>query len=190
MRALETLRELDMVQIRTSQGQVTTVVTIVNWTLYQGEGEGDGQVSDKSRTSHVQVPLKGIQEQKKETTLESEEIGQKEKAEHLAFDRWNPFATKHGLATVRTVTPARVKKIQAREKDGTLDSFDETLERIAESDFLLGRNGRGWKVTFDYLIRSTDTFTRILEGAHGTARKPSAGNEPESFRGSTDFDGL
>lgn len=79
---------------------------------------------------------------------------------------WNSLAVATGLASVHRVTASRRKKLLARLADaGGLEGWKEALRRIEKSPFLLGRNGRGWCVNFDFVIREA-SFTKLIEGAY------------------------
>lgn len=71
------------------------------------------------------------------------------------------------LPKVIKPTEKRRKGIQALIKKGyTINDFREAFELAEQSDFLTGKNDRGWKANFDFFLRE-DKFVKILEGDYG-----------------------
>lgn len=100
---------------------------------------------------------------------------------------WNQAAQEIGIPAVRTLTEQRRKKIAARMKEPEF-SIERIIEKIRRSAFLKGDNDRGWIVTLDFVIRSEDSYTRILEGMYDGRRnaKRTAKIEPPAGK----YDGL
>jgi len=46
------------------------------------------------------------------------------------------------------------------------------------SAFLNGNNQRGWTVDFDWIVKSEDNFTKVLEGKYEDGPKPENNNIP------------
>jgi hypothetical protein len=93
---------------------------------------------------------------------------------------WNEFATELDLPTVKTLTDKRRAGIRNRLRSADFN-MAEVLSKIRESQFLLGDNNRGWKVSFDFIFCTQDKYIEILEGKYaGTGRnghgKRVAGN--------------
>lgn len=88
-------------------------------------------------------------------------------------EAWNAMAGKAGLSTVKSpdgwsANSNRRKSALARLAEPVFSSsYREALEKIPASDFLLGRNDRGWNATFDWFVRP-DSVVKILEGAYIT----------------------
>jgi hypothetical protein len=87
---------------------------------------------------------------------------------------WNELASRHGLPTVRKLTPKRTKTLKARLRDPDWRaSWAEALAEIPKSSFLTGE--KGWRANFNWFLRP-DTVTRILEGDYagspGKAQTP------------------
>lgn len=81
-------------------------------------------------------------------------------------DLWNVFAITRKLITnpIR-VTEHRRKKIESRIREPGFD-FIGALQAIKKSNFLQGKNDRGWKVDFEFIIHSEENYTKILEGKY------------------------
>jgi len=77
-------------------------------------------------------------------------------------EKWNTFAKENGLAQVLMLNNKRKSHLKARLSEKTFD-FDAILNKIKQSDFLLGKKG-DWKVNFDFVI--SPRYLYILEGKY------------------------
>jgi uncharacterized protein YdaT len=100
-------------------------------------------------------------------------FGQKDDRLERAADGWNKLAARYGLGRIIKITTSRAKHVFARFDEPEFDLV-KIADAFAESDFLQGKNARGWKPTFDWLFGSTTNYIKILEGRYsnaGTGRK-------------------
>lgn len=69
------------------------------------------------------------------------------------------------IGNIRAITKLRKEKIQARVNSLGLISQDifQAINNIKKSDFLQGRNSKGWVISFDWLFNDDTRFTRVLE---------------------------
>lgn len=82
-------------------------------------------------------------------------------------EAWNAMAAKHGLSQCREMTDKRKVAFKARWKDpGWRRDYTGAIIKVPESEFLLGKNGRGWKADVDWFL-SPDSVTKILEEKYG-----------------------
>lgn len=82
-----------------------------------------------------------------------------------AFDLWNSFAQENGLSEAQVLSDQRNKKIKARLKDcGGIDGWQRALDKISDSDFLLGKK-TDFKATLDFVLQKS-SFIKIMEGAY------------------------
>ena len=72
---------------------------------------------------------------------------------------WNAL----GVSSVKSISNNRLALVKARIAEHGLDVFLEAIKSINESPFLLGRNEKGWVITFDWFIKPSN-FTKMLEG--------------------------
>lgn len=80
-----------------------------------------------------------------------------------AVEAWNLLAEQHGLARVVKLTESRKRKLRARLKDaGGIEGWRLALAKIPRSEFLLGKNDRGWKAGFDFVLQES-SFTKLME---------------------------
>lgn len=122
-------------------------------------------------------------ETQEEEEQEEEENSNKEEEETLFSDTlsvWNSFAKENNLSQIIKLSNKRKKSIKARIKEPEFDLFN-ILEKIKNSNFLIGNNERGWKVDFDFVFGNANNYLKILEGKYdGT-------NKKDSPRGTIDF---
>jgi len=72
---------------------------------------------------------------------------------------WNEIAVKHNLPKVRVVSEKNIKDIRSNMKEIGIESFEgyfKEIERAVErSDFLRGKNDRGWKINFHFVTQKS-----------------------------------
>lgn len=82
--------------------------------------------------------------------------------------RWNELVGKHpSLTAVMRVNEERRKHLKKRfDNDHFRGNVVVMFEKIDRSGFLLGRNDRGWKVNFDFIIKNDSNYLKMLEGRY------------------------
>lgn len=77
-------------------------------------------------------------------------------------------STCNSLSKVRSVSSTRKRHLKARWKqlDFNIDTFREAFEKVEASDFCTGKNDRGWKADFDWLIKNDNNIIKVLEGKY------------------------
>ena len=87
-------------------------------------------------------------------------------------DCYNEICKKNSkLSTVRVITDKRKTQVlKILNKYGKV-GINEVLEKVSNSDFLLGKTGGNWVITFDWMFKEPN-FVKILEGNYdgGTTR--------------------
>jgi hypothetical protein len=63
--------------------------------------------------------------------------------------------------------------VKARIREHGKQVFCEVISRACQSDFLKGQNGRGWRATFDWIIKPSN-FDKILSGNYDSNGKTTA----------------
>lgn len=79
------------------------------------------------------------------------------------------------LPKVKITNPQRTKKAQRIFLEASEEVWVETIQKIAASNFCRGETDRGWRATFDWLLRP-DTRLKVLEGKydnHSPTKKAS-----------------
>ena len=74
------------------------------------------------------------------------------------------------IKEIRQLTERRKLAIQARARENGKESLMEVIKQAAKSDFLNGRNDRGWVADFDWLMRPNN-FVKVLEGNYNNNDK-------------------
>jgi hypothetical protein len=83
---------------------------------------------------------------------------------------WNTI-TAGLLPKVIASTPERSKNILARKSLLNDLSWEEFFKLVANSDFLTGKNDRGFTATFDWVMKPSN-FVKILEGNYNNRDGP------------------
>jgi len=78
------------------------------------------------------------------------------------IEKWNSFAAERKLPEIKSITGERERHLKARISSEDFFSFDELLKTIDEQPWLLGKNEKGWRITFDWIINASN-YTKIME---------------------------
>lgn len=112
---------------------------------------------------------RGVSPNKKEDNRK--EIKEKRKK---IIDTYNSICT--NLSQVQKLTDKREKSIDSFLKEFSIEQF-ETICKIANcTEFLTGKNDRGWKADFDFIIK-IDKATAILEGKYKTSENKTSNKQ-------------
>ena len=82
--------------------------------------------------------------------------------------------------SVRSLSEARKKAINARLNTYTFDDFKTLFENAESSAFLKGANNRNWTATFDWLIKDAN-MAKVLDGNYSDKQGNSSFNTDEFF---------
>ena len=81
-------------------------------------------------------------------------------------EQWNA-ACDGKLSKVLGVGKTRMVHLKARREDPFwVANYGAALVRILASDFLTGKNDRGWKATFDWIVERPDAVYKVMEGKY------------------------
>jgi hypothetical protein len=98
-----------------------------------------------------------------------------------SVERWNAMAARTGLATAKSLTPERRKRLRARLAEHGPDAFTEAIAAIERSSFCRGDGRDGWRADFDFLLQAS-SFTKLIEGSYDRSL-----NRRSDPRGSRDY---
>ncbi len=88
-----------------------------------------------------------------------------------AFEIWNQTALKAGLQQSRSLTPGRRRKLMARLREcGGLEGWRQAMANILASEFLRGKNDRGWRANLDFVLQPA-SFGKLCDGVYGAAQE-------------------
>lgn len=178
--ALNTFEQFGMVEI------VDGVITIPNWGKHQNldqmenrkeymrtymqeyrakqraltAGGANCKPNSKPNVSKADIDIEEDSEEESNINTTSNDVVRNTDIQKIA-DAWNSL----GLSKVSKIVPAtnRYKLLKARIKEYGVDSILEAIEKIKASDFLMGRTGDGWTITFDWFIKPNN-FPKVLDG--------------------------
>lgn len=76
-------------------------------------------------------------------------------------DAWNDL----GVSTVSKLSPGtkRYNNLRSRMRDYGAENVLKAIDNIKHSDFLMGRKGDGWRITFDWFVLPNN-FPKVLDG--------------------------
>lgn len=107
---------------------------------------------------------------KKEEEKEAQKI-------EWVFNRYNTVALKHKLPVIRKITDTRKRKLKARIQDFPApDIWDELFSALAKSAPYL--KSEAW-FNFDFVIKSTENFEKVLNQWMRWKKKSPKGTAPE-----------
>ena len=105
------------------------------------------------------------------TCIDSVSVSE-EKTPDAVLAAYREHCVPAGLPDVRELTDGRKAKLRARLAEPLFrENFVEVFRKAAVVPFLCGENKRGWKATFDFLIRSQETYMKVLEDGYGGGKK-------------------
>ena len=80
-------------------------------------------------------------------------------------------------------TSRRGRMLRARIREYGVGTVLEAIEKVRQSPFLRGQNGKNWVITFEWLVRPNN-FSKVLEGNfddRSRASKPAHAFVPTAF---------
>lgn len=176
-------------EIETKSTNKFTVVTVVNYNVYQ-----DFE-TDKAQTKHEQSTIKSQTINKLLTSLEEEEKNKRikkdkrdivnvavaEPSQKTDYDKYLEFykGAVKSLAMPKVLSDKRKKALKTLSLKLSDDDIKRVFELAEESDFLSGRNGKWTGCSFDWLINYNNAL-KVLEGQYSNSEKSvnSSKNNP------------
>lgn len=79
---------------------------------------------------------------------------------------------------IQKLTTKRKDKVKSRLKEYDLEFILKTLDKANESDFLKGKNDRGWKANFDWFFVNEDNLLKVSENKYNPKKE---NNVPDWF---------
>lgn len=81
-----------------------------------------------------------------------------------AVEAWNALST-YGIPQISKLTSGskRATSLNARIKEYGIEEVIAAIEKIKNSDFLRGKNNRGWVITFDWFVLPNN-FPKVHDG--------------------------
>ena len=180
--ALATFEQYEMIEI------VNSVITIPNWNKHQSldslekrqreymterrakqklltENNGKANCKANSKTNV------SLLEEEVDRDLDREEEIEVDKKEiridvDIYINKWNQLGL-NKLMSIKYNTN-RYKQLKARIEDYGEENVIKAIENISKSDFLQGKNSKGWTITFDWFVLPNN-FPKVLDGSYDDA---------------------
>lgn len=162
------LKRFEKLQFLTNEStKQNRLIKIENWSLYQDEENQPNKATNKEVTNDQQRPNKEV------TTNKNDKNDKNDKNifNNLSIDKlfvpliqkWNELPdTISKISTLKKDTQ-RFKMLSQRINEYGTDKVLEAIEKIKQSPFLLGKNDRGWTITFEWFVKPNN-FIKVLEG--------------------------
>lgn len=92
-------------------------------------------------------------------------------------------STCKSLSKIRSISSARKRHLKARWKQLAfdIDMFKEAFEAVEASNFCTGKNDRGWKADFDWLIKNDNNIIKVLEGKYDNENRSTTGSDATKY---------
>ena len=150
-----------------------SIITIENWDKFQVYERSSDSQSDNQSGSQVTVNRQSsdnIKEYKEIKNIRREEDIRSDASvpdmEHVQ-EIFNKTCLFFKPCTV--ITKTRSEKIKKLLKQFSFEDIKEVFEKANKTDFLQGKNDRGWSASFDWLIE-IDNFVKVKEDYFGSSR--------------------
>jgi hypothetical protein len=99
----------------------------------------------------------------------------------LPMALWNEAAPKLGLPSISHLSPQRRHTLMLRLNDlGGIEGWRAMIEILGKSPHLLGENERGWKASFDWILKPAN-LTKVMEGNYVRAKTNPRDTLPTRF---------
>lgn len=174
------LNELEIEkQIIQQKSFITTLISIVNYERYQQSSEADeqadSQADNQADNQADREALKNINNIKKVKNNIIEPKGSLSDScpthnEPIDFEALVNFfndITGGVFGIVKNpLSEKRKTLVRARIREHGKKTFVDAIYTAMRSDFLKGQNGKGWTMTFDWMIKPTN-YEKIITGNYG-----------------------
>lgn len=155
-------------RLRKSEDEIKlTVSRLCGWL----EQDDIGLISERYHDDTPETETETIPE----TEGEAEREGEKGEFS-AAVEAYNFVAMKHTLPRCQNLTEARKKALRRRLKEsGGVEGWKHACDLLDRSAFLTGKNDRGWRANFDFMLQAK-SFTKLMEGGYDSFKSPGGKN--------------
>ena len=152
-------------EVTTKTTNKFTLVTIVKWDYYQGYARQTDQQNDQQNANN-RPTSDHIKEYKEYKNIRREE---------LVASSYNEICT--NLKPCRLIlTKARAEKISELFSGYNLEEIREGFIKANKTEWLIGKNPKGWRADFDWLI-DINNFVKVTEGRYDDMKAPAENKE-------------
>ena len=157
-----------------------TIITVCKFADYQQVEESEQQTNNKPTTSEQQTSNKRVtNNQQQHKNIRSKEIKNNNIDTNVStsvetdppidfvglLDFWNKTMESANavIPKIKSLSERRKGFIKARVREFNKRAVFEVISKAGTSDFLNGKNQRGWVADFDWIFRPNN-FPKVLEG--------------------------
>ena len=159
-----------------------TIITVCKYDKYQGLRCDEGQANGKQTASEGQAngkrgaskgqQLKNIRKKEYKNNITPSKEGESVDTDQpvdvdlksvVEFFNKSVVESNSVLPKIKGATGKRVGYIKARIREFGIEAVYEVISKAAASDFINGKNQRGWVASFDWIMLPTN-FPKVLEG--------------------------
>lgn len=197
---LSRLQESKQIECETTNKY--TIVTICNFDDYQNRKGGQRQTNDNPTTNEGQSndnpttttkEYKNNKEDKNNIPSSNEDVSvapapdpesDQEKVDLVGLKNFFNMTMNQAGAIIprcKSCGGKRAGYVKARIREYGLDSVYEMISKASVSDFLNGKNDRGWKANFEWLFLPTN-FPKVLEGIYDNKSIQHNNGNNQSYR--------
>lgn len=174
---------------------------VVQPTINRQSTNNQPTINQQSKEISPTPPKESIEERKKERiNIASTDVDAlsgcpapptpQKKPESINYDALVAYfnnTTKGVFGTVQTpLSESRKNSVRARIREHGKEAFAKVLAKAMASDFLKGQNTRGFRATFDWLIKPTN-FEKVLSGNYDKHDPSTGGGYKGDATIGTDF---
>lgn len=109
----------------------------------------------------------------------------KTEGENPLASAWNAVAK--SFSRVDRCGKARSAKIAARLKERSIPAWQAVFERMEQSDFLKGKNDRGFKADFDWIIQNENNSEKVMAGRYDNRNGGMSHQQKENLKDLENF---
>jgi len=189
---LKKLQKTKEISIKTTNK--FSLVTIENYMFFQdGQEENHKQITNKSQTSNKQATNEPQTNHKQTTTTKERKERQKreerQEGKEIIYQQIADMYNKICISLPKCVKLSKARKdaIKARLKSYKVEDFKQLFEIAEMSDFLKGKNNRGWKANFDWLIADKNMI-KVIEGYYNANKSGGVDNGINGFKTNSEWD--
>jgi len=160
-----------------------SIVSIVNWGLYQSEIENFDSKHDNKKTTNEQQnnTNKNVKNVKNDKKLNNNIISRPETPYEEIVNLYNTICI--SFNSIKQITDKRKGNINARYQESkcSIEVFKILFTKMQDSNFLKGGWDSGGKADFDWVMRPTN-FVKVLEGKYDNKnQKQQTGNKQSNL---------
>ena len=173
------LAELNSIEVKNFNQSKNLTGVVKNFNQYQSKNlTGVVKNFDSIKNNTLRMNKVRINEQE----LSSSKVNENKKQEQLKIyflfmEKWNELAKECELSLIKSFTENRKKKLSELLEKFTQEEILETMFKIKNINFLLGRTDKSnWKISFDDFLNE-DKFMKIMEGSYYDKNKRTSSKE-------------